>query len=39
MVVDFKEQNLAQLRKEIEKRVSERFGGFEIFIVIDREFS
>ncbi|WP_169776948.1 cation diffusion facilitator family transporter [Campylobacter mucosalis] len=39
VVVDFKEQNLAQLRKEIEKRVSERFGGFEIFIVIDREFS
>ena len=39
VVVDFKERNLSQLRANIEDIVRERFPGYKIFIVIDREFS
>ena len=39
IVVDFKERNLSQLRANIENIVRERFPGYKIFIVIDREFS
>lgn len=39
VTVDFKEPDIAGLRAKIEERVAKRFEGFEIFIVIDREFS
>ena len=39
VVVDFKERNLSELRKNIEDRVAQNFPGYKIFIVIDREFS
>lgn len=38
-VVDFKERNLSELRKNIEERVAQNFPNYKIFIVIDREFS
>ncbi|MGG7072889.1 hypothetical protein U5B43_01345 [Campylobacter sp. 9BO] len=39
VVVDYKERDLAWLRAQIEQRVEQNYPDFEVFIVIDREFS